>query len=277
MRRRCGILGMWSNDRAGGAPRSRWRAIRAWIVILLAVPAWEIARRVFAVSPLLMPGIAEIAGAFFEGLLSGELPARAAISLLFIGVGMAIAWTLVFVGVLLGATVPIVGDVLDRLSALFHPLPGIALLPVVVLWFGVGPAAALVVIVHSVFWPVLANTTAGYRAIPETWRLLARNLELRGVTYLTRVAIPAMSPYLIAALRIAWARSWRALISAEMVFGAVAAGGGMGWYIFSQRVFMDTTGLFAGILFVMVIGSLVEHVVLRRVEEATVERWGMST
>lgn len=261
---------------AGLAGRSGRRAIRAWIVIFLAIPVWEGVRRVAGVSPLLIPGVTDIVHAFVNGIVSGELPARGGVSLLFILAGMVIAWILVFGSVLLGALFPIVGDVLDRLSALFHPLPGIALLPVVVLWFGIGPGAVLVVIVHSVFWPVLANTTAGYRAIPETWRLLARNLELRGVSYLTRVAIPAMSPYLIAALRIAWARSWRAFISAEMVFGAVAAGGGIGWYIFSQRVFMDTTGLFAGILFVMIIGSLVEQVVLRRIEAATVERWGMS-
>lgn len=268
---------MWSNDRADGAPRSRWRAIRAWIVILLAVPVWEILRRVSGVSPLLLPGVTDIVYAFARGIVSGELPARAAVSLLFILAGMGIAWFLVLIGVLLGTVFPIVGEVLDRLGALFHPLPGIAILPVVVLWFGIGPAAVVVVVVHSVFWPVLANTTAGYRAIPETWRLLARNLELRGFSWLVRVAIPAMSPYLIAALRIAWARSWRAFISAEMVFGAVAAGGGIGWYLFSQRVFMDTTGLFAGILLVMIIGSLVEQVVLRRIERATVERWGMST
>lgn len=256
---------------------TRTRSLRAWIAILLAVPAWEIVRLVAGVSPLLMPGVIEIVYAFVHGILSGELLSRAAVSLLFITAGMAIAWALVFVSVLTRAAFPLVGDVLDRLSALFHPLPGIAILPVVVLWFGIGPVAVLVVVVHSVFWPVLANTTAGYRAIPETWRLLARNLEIRGIDYLLRVAIPAMSPYLIAALRIAWARSWRAVISAEMVFGAVAAGGGVGWYIFSQRVFMDTTGLFAGILLVMLIGSVVEQVVLRWIERITVERWGMST
>lgn len=255
----------------------RRRALLSWGLIVLAIPVWDVVRRVAGVSPVLMPSTAQIAWAFVTGIVHGELLARAAVSLLFITAGMVIAWALVFLSVLTTAALPIVGEVLARLSALFHPLPGIALLPVVVLWFGIGPAAVLVVIVHSVYWPVLANTSAGYRAIPETWRLLARNLEIGGLRYLVRVAVPAMSPYLIAALRIAWARSWRALISAEMVFGAVAAGGGMGWYLFSQRVFMDTTGLFAGILFVMVIGSLVEQVVLRRVERATIERWGMST
>jgi NitT/TauT family transport system permease protein len=249
----------------------------AWAGILLIVPLWEGARTLFSVSPLLMPPILDIGLTLIEGIGSGVLLRHAAVSILVIVGGMATAWVLVAVSVVLAERARVVEAILVRLNGLFHPLPGIAILPIVVLWFGIGPVAVIVVIVHSVYWPVLTNALAGYRSIPETWRLLARNMEITGISYLARIALPAVSPYLIAALRIAWSRSWRALISAEMVFGAVAAYGGMGWYLFSMRVFMDATGLFAGLLFIMAIGSSVEHGLLRVVERRTVERWGMST
>ena len=202
---------------------------------------------------------------------------QVAISLAVILVGGGFALVLALVAVLVAGASKTLEAAIEIVGSLLHPLPGIALLPVIVLWFGIGPEAVLVVIIHSVFWPVLTNLQAGYRSIPTTWRMVAENYRITGVVYLLRVALPSTSPYLLAGLRIAWARAWRALISAEMLFGAVAAGGGLGWFIHSRRVFMDTPGLFAGILAVMAVGSLVESVVFSRLEERTVRRWGMST
>ena len=67
---------------------------------------------------------------------------------------------------------------------------------------------------------------------------------------------------------------WRALISAEMIFGAVAARGGLGWFLHTRRVFMDTAGLFAGILVVMIVGSAVENGLFGTLERRTIGRWG---
>jgi len=134
----------------------------------------------------------------------------------------------------------------------------------------------LFIIVHSVLWPLVTNLDAGYRSIPEAFTLVARNYEIKTASLFTRVFLPATSPYLLAGLKIAWARGWRALISAEMVFGAIGGSGGVGWFIFNKRVFMDTSGLFAGILVVIIIGILVEDILFHFLEKTTVEKWGMS-
>ena len=81
--------------------------------------------------------------------------------------------------------------------------------------------------------------------------------------------------YLISGLKIGWARGWRAFISAEMVFGAVGEKGGIGWYILTQRTFMNTAGLFAGIILVIIVGMLVEDVLFGAIEKHTLEKWGM--
>jgi len=245
--------------------------------VLAALPLWELLRRLGDVSPLLMPPLQEILLALLRAAWSGELLRQIAVSLAVILAGGGCALLLSLLAVLAAGASKAVEAAIGILGSLLHPLPGIVLLPVIVLWFGIGPTAVVVVIVHSVFWPVLTNLQAGYRSIPPTWRMVAHNYRVTGAGYLFRVALPATSPYLLAGLRIAWARAWRALISAEMLFGAVAAGGGLGWFVHSRRVFMDSPGLFAGILAVMCVGSLVESLFFSNIEERTIRRWGMST
>jgi NitT/TauT family transport system permease protein len=259
-----------------GSQADRYAGISGWLLILLGLPLWELIRRVTGVSSALMPSVAEILSAFRDGLITGMLPYQIAVSCAVILSGAATALVLAVGSILAASASRTIDSALNNLGALMHPLPGIVLLPVIVLWFGIGFSAVLVVIVHSVFWPVLTNLRAGYRSIPPTWRMVARNYRITGIRYIATVALPATAPYLLAGLRIAWARAWRALISAEMLFGAVAAGGGLGWYIHSRRVFMDSAGLFAGILVVMCIGTLVENLFFSLLEKSTVRRWGMS-
>jgi NitT/TauT family transport system permease protein len=256
--------------------RGNLPAWRGWLLILFLTGSWEAVRRLANVSPLVMPPLGAITNALVRGLFAGDLFPQLlrSIGVIIIGSGSAVVLAVLIVP--LAAVNRWIGELLDVAGALFHPLPGIALLPVVVLWFGVGTPAVTAVIVHSVFWPVVTNLRAGYRALPETWRLLAANFRLSGFQYLLQIALPGTLPYLLAGLRIAWARSWRALISAEMVFGALAGGGGIGWFLSTRRAFMDAEGLFSGILLVMIVGSLVESLLFTVLEDRTIRRWGMS-
>lgn len=243
-----------------------------WIAALIV--GWEALRLATNASPLLMPSVARVGVALVAGVQSGELPRRLMVSLYLIGSALVIAGVLVAFCATIGARFPVF-DALNRtLIGLFHPLPGIALLPVLILWFGVGRAAVLAVIVHSVCWPLLTGVRGGLSSIPNTYRLVARNFNLRGWRALRHLYLPALVPALVTGLKIAWSRSWRALISAEMVFGAVSGGGGIGWFLFSRRVFMDSDGLFAGIVVVMAVGALVEGPLLTHLERRTVRRWG---
>jgi NitT/TauT family transport system permease protein len=260
----------------GLSQRKNSPAWRGWLLILALVAVWEVVRRIAGVSPLVMPPIQSVTVALLRGLISGDLFPQLLRSLGVIIVGGGSAVVLAVLVVPLAAVSRWIGELLDVGGALFHPLPGIALLPVVVLWFGVGTPAVAAIIVHSVFWAVVTNLRAGYRALPETWRLLAANFRLSGPRYLVQIALPGTFPYLLAGLRIAWARSWRALISAEMVFGALAGGGGIGWFLATRRAFMDAEGLFSGILLVMIVGSVVESVLFNALETVTIRRWGMS-
>ena len=153
-------------------------------------------------------------------------------------------------------------------------LPAIALLPLAMLWLGLGEASLLLVMVHAVLWPFALSALTGFEQVPETQRLVGRNYGLKGPAYVALILVPAALPSLLSGLKIAWAFAWRTLIAAELVFGVSSRAGGLGWYVYRNRNELLTDRVFAGLVTVIVIGLLVE-VLFRAVEERTVRRWGM--
>ena len=143
------------------------------------------------------------------------------------------------------------------------------------MWFGTGTKAVLAIIVHSALWPMLLNLMAGFSSVPDVYLDAGRNLSMNPLSAAFEIRLRASMGYVLSGLKIGWARAWRALISAEMVFGAVGKNGGIGWYLLNQRTFMDTAGLFAGIVLVIVIGILVEDILFSALENRTLKGWGM--
>ena len=164
----------------------------------------------------------------------------------------------------------------ETLVSIAHPLPGIALLPLIILWFGAGEISIIFIIVHSVVWPLVLNLLAGFKAIPKIYKQVGNNYGLNSLKIIRYIMLPASLPYFLTGMRISWARAWRALISAEMIFGAAGGKGGLGWFIFKNRVFMDTTGIFAGLIIIVVIGMLVEDLIFEKLEKVTIKKWGMT-
>ena len=158
---------------------------------------------------------------------------------------------------------------------MFNPLPAIALLPLALLWFGLGPASLIFVLVHSVLWPLALNTFAGFQGVPETLRMAGRNYGLRGLRLTLFILVPSALPAILSGLRVGWAFAWRTLIAAELFFGASSGQGGLGWYIFQNRNELYTDRVFAGLATVIVIGMLVENLVFDTIERVTVRRWGV--
>jgi NitT/TauT family transport system permease protein len=166
-------------------------------------------------------------------------------------------------------------DLLSTLTAMFNPLPAIALLPLALLWFGLGTPSLVFVLIHSVLWPVSLNTHSGFLSVSETLRMAGYNYGLTGIRYVVRILVPAAFPSILTGLKIGWAFAWRTLIAAELVFGVSSGSGGLGWYIYENRNGLEIANVFAGLITVMLIGILVESVVFRTAEARTVRKWGM--
>jgi NitT/TauT family transport system permease protein len=252
--------------------RSGW--LRKGVLLLVLALVWELAAR-WTDNDLLLPGALQTARAFGEGVASGELPRYVGVSLWVLVQGYAAGIAAAFVLTSLAMSTRVGRDLLETLTAMFNPLPAIALLPLALLWFGLGKGSLVFVLMHSVTWPLALGTYAGFRAVPETLRMAGRNYGLTGVRMVAQILVPAALPAILAGLKIGWAFAWRTLIAAELVFGATSGKGGLGWYIFQSRNELFTDRVFAGLAAVILIGLLFENVVFQYVERLTVRRWGM--
>jgi NitT/TauT family transport system permease protein len=247
---------------------------RRTALLLLLAAIWQVyAWRLN--NSLMFPPFSETISALWNGLVHGPLLARTLSSLVVLlaayAIGVALAAALVTF-----AVSSVVGqDLLSTLTAMFNPLPAIALLPLAMLWFGLGQGALIFVIVHSVVWAVALNALSGFTSVNETLRMSGQNYGLRGVRYVLQILIPAALPSIIAGLKVGWAFAWRTIIAAELVFGTTSRSGGLGWYIYQNRNELETPSVFAGLFVVIVIGLIVESLIFRTLENRTVRRWGM--
>ena len=263
-------------------PLSTWERVtnvglvrKVALLVLLAV-AWEIYARILD-QELLVPPFSETMIAFARGIASGELLVKAATSLRVLLLGYAAGILCAAVLTLLAITTRIGTDLLELLTAMFNPLPAIALLPLALIWFGLGYGSIVFVIVHSVLWAVALNTHSGFLSVSTTLRMVGRNYGLTGLPYVVRILIPAAFPSILTGLKIGWAFAWRTLIAAELVFGVSSGSGGLGWYIYENKNQLQIDNVFAGLFSVIVIGLVVENVVFRALEARTVRRWGLQS
>jgi NitT/TauT family transport system permease protein len=261
-------------------PLSAWEritnitAVRRLFVLAVIVAAWE-GFAVYQNNPLMFPTFSATAAAFWDSVVNAGLLQMAAVSISVLLKGYAIGIALALLLTSLAVSTRIGNDFLSTLTSMFNPLPAIALLPLAMLWFGLGEASLIFVLIHSVLWAVALNTHSGFMSVSETLRMAGRNYGLTGARYVAFILVPAAFPAILAGLKIGWAFAWRTLIAAELVFGVASGQGGLGWYIFQNRNELYIDRVFAGLAMVILIGLMVENVVFRWLEAHTVRKWGM--
>ncbi len=249
-------------------------ALRKTLLLIALATIWQLyATRLD--NPLLFPTFSATLEALGEGLASGTLPLRAAFTLkvLLVGYGAGVSLAALFTAFAIGSRIG--NDLLETLTAMFNPLPAIALLPLALLWFGLGNGSLIFVLVHSVLWPVALSTHSGFKSVSPTLRMVGRNYGLSGPRYVAQILIPAAFPCILTGLKNGWAFAWRTLIAAELVFGVSSGSGGLGWFIYENKNQLEIPSVFAGLLTVILIGLAVENLVFRTIEARTVQRWGM--
>lgn len=261
-------------------PLSIWERItnigyaRKLVLLALLALIWEGYAR-WLNNPLLLPTFSATCNAFIEGLLGGTLFAKAVTSLRVLLIGYACGILCAAILTTIAISSRIGTDLLELLTSMFNPLPAIALLPLALIWFGLGYGSIVFVIIHSVLWAVSLNTHSGFLSVSNTLRMVGRNYGLSGLSYVGRILIPAAFPNILTGLKIGWAFAWRTLIAAELVFGVSSGSGGLGWFIYENKNQLEIPNVFAGLLTVIVIGLVVENVIFRTIEARTVRKWGM--
>jgi NitT/TauT family transport system permease protein len=249
-------------------------AARKMLLLALLAVSWELYAR-WLNNPLLFPTFTDTVKALAASIASGEIPKAAAYSIGMLLKGYAIGLLMAGLLTAFASAGRIGADLLETLTAMFNPLPSIALLPLALIWFGLGDLSVIFVLIHAVLWSVALNMHSGFRAISPTLRMVGQNYGLSKPGYLARILLPAAFPSILTGLKIGWAFAWRTLIAAELVFGVSSGSGGLGWYIFEQKNQLNIPDVFAGLLTVILFGLAVENLVFKTIENATVNRWGM--
>jgi len=167
---------------------------------------------------------------------------------------------------------------LGTIVRMLQPIPGITWVPLAILWFGsISETAKIYIVLMGAVFPILINTSSGVQQIPPIYLKTARSLGARGLKLFSSFVLPAALPSIISGMRVAWAFSWRALISAEMIlaFEAGPGRGGIGGLVELSRQFSDIN--LAGMVMVILamIGMGVDRVVFGYVQDKILTRWGL--
>src|ERR1043166_5873543 len=145
--------------------------VRKAVIIVLLALVWE-AYGAFLDNPLLFPTFHDTVLTMYDKVKDGTIPLRAWASLkvLLMGYGTGIVLAAVFT--ILAISTRIGTDFLETMTAMFNPLPAIALLPLALIWFGLGNGSLVFVLIHSVLWPVALNTHSGFKSVSNTPAML---------------------------------------------------------------------------------------------------------
>ena len=243
-----------------------------WTILILLV--WEIVSRTEIVNSYILPPFSTVVTQMLTELVQGNLLLQILNSLYIVLLGFLISFVIASIVTIGCVYSKIFESFFMTLCTLFNPLPGMAILPLIMMWFGVGNGAMQALIVHGVLWPLVTNLLSGFRTVPVVYKEWAENINMTPIQIFKDIYVFSVMPYVISGLRIGWGRAWRALISAEMVFGMIGSLGGIGYYIYVNRAYANITNVMVGVLIIIIIGILVDTLLFRTIEKHTVEKWG---
>ncbi|MDX8516080.1 ABC transporter permease subunit [Mesorhizobium captivum] len=257
----------WSRPRPKRAVISA-RQVSA-ITILALLAAWTVSASLQLVSPVFLPSPAAVWAKFVavarDGFVDATLLQHIAASLWRVFAALIVA---IIVGVPVGLAIGIsrIGrGVFDPLLEFLRPIPPLAYLPLIVIWFGIGEPSKILVISIAMLAPVALSTAAGVRGVSRERIDAARSLGATRGQVVRHVVLPSALPSILTGLRIALGAGWSTLVAAELV----AATRGLGFMIQSAAQFLVTDVVVMGILVIATIAFALEFVI-RRVERALV-------
>jgi NitT/TauT family transport system permease protein len=250
--------------------------LRRTILLIALIGVWQAYVSITHVNHLLFASPWQTTTTLWDDWTNGALagPTWTTLRILLEGIGIGIGIAIVLT---VFATLTTVGsDLLALLTSLLNPLPGVAVLPLAMLWFGINESAIIFTIANATIWPVAINLSTGFKTVSPTLVAVGRNIGLSKLRVITDVLVPAALPHAVSGLKTAWAFGWRTVIASELVFGVAGSKGGLGNYINNARLYLLTPKVFAGLVTIAALGVVFEAL-FGAVERRTIVRWGMKT
>jgi ABC-type nitrate/sulfonate/bicarbonate transport system permease component len=221
----------------------------------LVLVVWEAAVRVAKIDQIILPAPSSIAVTFASMLVSGELVFHAVSSIARLAIGYSLAAAAgISLGLLVGWS-RVVSDFFSPLIELTRPISPIAVIPLAILWFGIGLGSKVFLIALATFFPILLNTIAGVKNTELLMIRAARALGANHLRLLLTVSLPSAAPFIHTGLRIAMSIGFIVIVAAEMV----AAQNGLGWLILDSERVYRTDIVFVGIITISCLGLLADY------------------
>jgi len=224
------------------------------------------------------PRLGEILSTLYEDMfLSTQRPVLQYLgkSLTLIAEGLGIGMVLAFIFSGLSVASEIFNTVYNLIVSICDLLPAVVLMPILIITIGDTATIIIVLVVHSVVWPMSRSIIDGFKSVPKMHIESGKNIGLGKIGLIFGIYIPSSFSNIISGVRVGWARAWRGLISAEMIFGAAQAAG-IGTYINNARtVWISYESIYAALILIIVVGVIVEYGIFANIEKYTVRKWGM--
>lgn len=238
--------------------RDLWERYRARLLmvasLLVGLTIWHLLST-FVVNPFLIPPPLVVFKTAIPMLLSGEILADVTISLQRVLVGFVTgSFAAIVLGVLLGR-IRVLHELFDPIIELLRYLSPTAMIPIAVIWFGIGEMSKYFLIFWGTFFIVLINTVAGVWRTPIWRQRAAECLGANPLQIFTLVVIPSTVPYIVTGMRIAMASSFMSIIPAEIL----AADSGIGYLLQKSSMLMQTNRIFVALLTICIVGFLADR------------------
>jgi NitT/TauT family transport system permease protein len=215
---------------------------------------WWMIAAIKLVNPVLFPSPSDTFAAFVEMIQSGVFVSDLAVSLARAAIGFALGSVLGVIVGLLTARVHAVQFILGPFLTVLRPIPAIALVPIAIVWFGIGEGSKYFVIAYTVFLAVWLNTHHGMERVPRTFVLASRTLGASRLREFIEVIIPAAAPHIVAGLRMGSALAFLSLVAAELS----GASAGIGFRLQEARQYIRTDIMFVGLIELGILGALLD-------------------
>jgi len=238
-----------------------------WLVPLGLIIVWQVFAGSGLIPHRILPSPLEVMQAGFHLTLTGEMPMHLWESFQRAFAGLVIGGTIGFVLGLLNGLVGPANLLFDSSLQMLRNIPHLAMIPLVILWFGIGEPAKLFLIVIGVFFPIYVNTIHGIRSTDPKLMEMGRIYGLSPWELLIAVVLPSALPSILVGLRYALGIMWLTLIVAE----TIACTNGIGYMTMNAREFLQTDIVLVGILLYAILGKLADTIT--RALEAWLLRW----
>jgi sulfonate transport system permease protein len=228
-----------------------------FLVPVLILVVWQGLDSFNLMNSRLMPSPIMVAESFWQLLVTGQLLGNLWVSLVRVGVGLAIGVVLGVVFGLFAGLSRLGEDTVDSTLQMIRTLPHLALIPLFILWFGIGETPKIALIALGSLFPIYLNLFAGIRAVDRKVIEAASTLDLTHAEIIWNVVLPGALPSFLVGLRYAVGIAWLTLVVAEQV----NANSGIGYLVMNARDFLETDVIFVGLIIYALLGLATDQIV----------------